>query len=163
LHAPVGSDYFIFPRSLFKDMPDFAIGRAGWDNWMIFEARRRAWQVVDLTHAVTVIHQDHDYSHLPGGQPHYRLPESAENVRRGGGRRTIFNLPDTNYHLVEGKLHPKPLTWRKFWREVEIFPLVRLRSRLLGEMFFALFHPIQALREWRGWISYKLKYFTQRS
>ncbi len=35
LHPPGGSDYFIFPRHLYSDIPEFAIGRAGWDNWMI--------------------------------------------------------------------------------------------------------------------------------
>ncbi len=40
LHAPAGSDYFVFPRSMFVEMPEFAIGRAGWDNWMIYHARR---------------------------------------------------------------------------------------------------------------------------
>ena len=40
LHPPAGSDYFIFPRSCFQEIPDFAIGRAGWDNWMIYQARR---------------------------------------------------------------------------------------------------------------------------
>jgi hypothetical protein len=34
LHPPAGSDYFIFPRDCFTDLPKFAIGRAGWDNWM---------------------------------------------------------------------------------------------------------------------------------
>jgi hypothetical protein len=157
LHAPVGSDYFIFPRVHFADMPDFAIGRAGWDNWMIYEARQRGMQVVDLTSSVTVIHQDHDYSHLPGGQPHYRLPESTENIRRGGGRRTIFNLVDANYRLEKSKIQPVKYTWKKFWREVEIFPLVRMKSRFFSEVFFTLFHPVKALKEWRGWLLYKIK------
>ena len=41
LHPPSGSDYFIFPRECFADLPDFAIGRAGWDNWMIYKARKK--------------------------------------------------------------------------------------------------------------------------
>ncbi len=40
LHAPAGSDYFIFPREAFIEIPEFAIGRAGWDNWMIYQARQ---------------------------------------------------------------------------------------------------------------------------
>ena len=30
-------------------MPDFAIGRAGWDNWMIYHARQQGWPVIDGT------------------------------------------------------------------------------------------------------------------
>ena len=97
LHPPAGSDYFIFPRTCFTDLPNFAIGRAGWDNWMIYHARTQRMPVVDATSAITVIHQDHDYSHLPNGQPHYRLPESSENLRLAGGRRTVFTLMDADY------------------------------------------------------------------
>src|SRR5690606_38771012 len=43
LHPPAGSDYFIFPRALFTEMPEFAIGRAGWDNWMIYHARKQGF------------------------------------------------------------------------------------------------------------------------
>lgn len=162
LHAPVGSDYFLFPRELFVHVPDFAIGRAGWDNWMIYEARRSGWQVVDLTPAVTVIHQNHDYSHLPDGKPHYQLPESAENVRLAGGRRTIFTLKDANFRFQDAAIRPIPLRGQKFWREVEIFPLVTLHSSVLGELFFAIFHPLKAWREWRARLGYKLRVLAER-
>jgi hypothetical protein len=149
LHPPGGSDYFIFPRQCFEKVPDFAIGRAGWDNWMIYEARYRGWAVVDATGEVSIIHQDHDYSHLPDGKPHYRLPESADNVRLGGGERTIFGLVDADARLVGGLVRPARLGWKKFWREVEIFPLVRLHSFRLAQVFYALFHPVRAYREFR--------------
>ena len=69
-----------------------SFGRAGWDNWMIYAGRRSGWPVVDATASIMIIHQNHDYSHLPGGQPHYRLPETDENVRLAGGKRVIFHL-----------------------------------------------------------------------
>ena len=47
LHRPSGSDYFIFPRLVFVEMPPFAIGRAGWDNWTIYHALQQKWPVVD--------------------------------------------------------------------------------------------------------------------
>lgn len=151
-HPRGGSDYFIFPRHCFTKLPELAVGRAGWDNWMIFEARRNGWAAVDASEAIMVIHQDHDYSHLPGGQPHYRLPETMENVRIGGGKRTIFTLLDANYLLIDGQLKPLKLTWEKFWREVEIFPLVSLHSMFLGHLMYALFHPRKAYRELRAWL-----------
>jgi hypothetical protein len=149
LHKPMGSDYFVFPRSCFEQIPDFAIGRAGWDNWMIYEARQRGWQTMDATADVMIIHQDHDYSHLPGGQPHYRLPETGENVRLAGGKRHIFLLRDANLILQDGKIARKPLTWKSFWRELEIFPLVKLHSEFLGRLHFAILHPRKAYEEWR--------------
>jgi hypothetical protein len=149
LHPRGGSDYFIFPRSCFGKIPDFAIGRAGWDNWMIYEARRRGWRAVDATDAIRIVHQDHDYSHLPGGQPHYRLSESSDNVRLAGGRRTIFTLMDTSHRLVGDKILPAASSWKKFWREVEIFPLIHLRSYALAQIFYTIFHPQKAYREFR--------------
>jgi len=155
LHPQTGSDYFIYPRECFKDIPDFAVGRAGWDNWMIFKARWEHWSVVDSTNAITIIHQNHDYGHLPNGRIHYVQPESIENIKLAGGRTTIFNMTDAT-HQFDGKvLRRKPLTWLSFWREVEIFPLVGLHSRWLGWVAFALFRPLKAFRQIRGWLAYK--------
>lgn len=152
LHPPGGSDYFIFPRACFSALPEFAIGRAGWDNWMIYEARRQGWAVIDASRDICVVHQDHDYSHLPDGQSHYRLPETAENVRLAGGRRAIFSLFDADRRLVDGRIVPSAPGWKRFWREVETFPLRRLHSPALGQLFFALFHPLKAYRELRAWL-----------
>ena len=157
LHPPAGSDYFIFPRSCFTSLPSFTIGRAGWDNWMIYRARSQSLPVIDASSAITVVHQDHDYSHLPDGQPHYRLPESSENLRLAGGRRTVFTLQDADYRIKDGEIEPIPLHPRKLVREIEIFPLVRLHSKALADIFFAIFHPAKAWREFRGRAAYRIK------
>lgn len=155
LHGQSGSDYFIFPRACFREIPDFSVGRAGWDNWMIFKARWEHWPVIDISPSVMVVHQNHDYRHLPGGVSHYRLPETDKNVQIGGGRRTIFTLEDVTYIVEDDVVKRKPLDWKSFWREVEIFPLTGLRSRRLGWLSFALFHPIKAYQEVRGWLALK--------
>lgn len=158
LHPPAGSDYFIFPPACFTDIPPFAIGRAGWDNWMIYEGRRRGWPVIDASQAVFVVHQDHDYAHLPGGQTHHHLPETYENVRLAGGKRAIFHLEDANWRLTPaGEAVRIPLTWRRFLREAEIFPLVSLHSTTLGNLAFALHHPVKAWGELRAWLGPRVK------
>ena len=151
-HPRGGSDYFIFPRRCYTHVPEIVVGRAGWDNWMIYEARRQGWAAVDASESIQIIHQDHDYSHLPDNQPHYRLPETAENIRLGGGQRTIFTLLDTDHRLVDGELQRPQTSWKKLWREIEIFPLIKLRSKMLGQLFFAILHPLKAYLELRGWI-----------
>jgi hypothetical protein len=60
--------------------------------------------------------------------------------------------------LNADRLQRKRLDWSGFWREVEIFPLIRLHSRVLGWLFFALFHPIKGYGELRGWLAEKLKH-----
>ena len=149
LHKPMGSDYFVYPRACFEQIPDFAIGRAGWDNWMVYEARHRGWKTVDATGDVMIIHQAHDYSHLPNGQPHYRLPETGENVRLAGGKRHIFLLSEANWEMKDGQVKRKPITWKRFWREVEIFPAVHTRSTALANLFYGVFHPYKAYNELR--------------
>jgi hypothetical protein len=153
LHTRGGSDYFIYPRECFKEIPDFTVGRAGWDNWMFYEARRKNWPTIDATHEIKIIHQDHDYSHLPGGQSHYRLPETTENIRLAGGRRTIFTLLDVNYEFKNDKIRKFPSNWMKSWREVEIFPLIHFNSFILAQVFFVIFHPLKAYKEIRRWLS----------
>ncbi len=157
LHPAVGSDYFIFPRQCYRHVPDFVIGRSAWDNWMIFDARQKKIPVIDLTSSALVIHQDHDYSHLPGGKPPYRLPETLHNIRLAGGRRTIFYITDATLELKDGKLQPIPLSWKKLWRDAETFPMAQLHSNWLAELTYFIFHPMLAFGEWRGRISYKFR------
>ena len=104
LHPPAGSDYFIFPHALFQDMPPFAIGRAGWDNWMIYHAHQMGWPVIDATPSIHIIHQNHDYSHLPGGKPHYDLEESGRNVELAGGEGHMYMVLDANRQFRGGRL-----------------------------------------------------------
>jgi hypothetical protein len=151
LHRPGGSDYFIFPRQMFSDMPDFAIGRAGWDNWMIFHACRQNAAVVDATPSLMVIHQEHGYAHLPNNRPHYDLEESSHNMIMAGGRLAMYTILDTNYQLIGGKLRPpRPSAlrllrrverWlmpkdanRRGWRYALARKVRRLRRRLTGSL-----------------------------
>ena len=63
----------------------------------------------------------------------------------------IFTLMDTDAVLVDGKVKKAGLNWTKFWREVEVFPLIRLKSYTLAQLFYAAFHPVKAYREFRAW------------
>ena len=148
LHDPSGSDYFTFTSEYLTKIPDFTIGRAGWDNWMIYNAAESDWPIVDATHDVIAIHQNHDYSHLPGGQIHYKLPESKENVKLGGGEYNMLTLMDVPQILQDGKVKQKPISWlrlvRMFERAIEptgeikgvygrVFRMVRrYRKRLMN-------------------------------
>ena len=122
LHRPAGSDFFLFPRSSSLDIPDFAIGRAGWDNWMIYRARREKWPVIDCTPSVMIVHQNHDYSHLPGGKPHYEHPDTNENIRLAGGTAAVrYTILDSTHQLADGKLSRPPSSRLRFMRRVELF------------------------------------------
>lgn len=152
-HGRNGSDYFIYPRSGFPQIPPFALGRAGWDNWMIYAGRRGGLRVVDASNEINIIHQTHDYGHLPGGRPHYQHPESFDNLRMAGGEKVVFTLDDADTLLAGGRFAGPRVTWKRFWREVEIAPLVRLKSNFLGELFHMLFHPRKTYARLRAWLA----------
>jgi hypothetical protein len=122
LHRPAGSDFFLFPLSTFQEVPDFTIGRAGWDNWMIYKARNGKWPVIDCTPSVMIVHQNHDYSHLPDGKPHYEHPDTNENIRLAGGQANIrYTILDSTHQLTaDGKLVRPQMTYLRFMRRVEL-------------------------------------------
>ena len=151
LHLPAGSDYFVFPRALFEGLPGFTIGRAGWDNWMIYHARQQGWLVVDGSPSIFVIHQDHDYGHLPGGKPHYTLDESRHNEVIAGGSANLYMVLDSQMEIRDGALRKPRLNFIRSLRRGEVWltptdgkrqglrwsaarQLRRLRRRLTGSL-----------------------------
>ncbi len=119
LRGHTAMDYFIFPRHLYQEIPPFAVGRAGWDNWMIYQAFQQSWPVINTTAAFPVIHQNHDYSHLPEGKPHYDLEESYRNVDLGGGISAQFDLLDVDLEFREGRIQKVRLSLSRFLRKIE--------------------------------------------
>jgi len=122
LHRPAGSDFFLFPRSCYADIPTFTIGRAGWDNWMIYKARKENWAVIDCTPSVMIVHQNHDYSHLPGAKPHYEHPDTNVNISLAGGQANVrYTILDSTHQLADGKLTRPRMTSLRFTRRLELF------------------------------------------
>ncbi|MFN8462542.1 MAG: hypothetical protein U0X93_12345 [Anaerolineales bacterium] len=122
LHRPAGSDFFLFPKNCYTDVPHFTIGRAGWDNWMIYKARAEHWAVIDCTPSVMIAHQNHDYSHLPDGKPHYEHPETNENIRLAGGQANVrYTILDATHQLADGTLIRPKMTSLRFTRKLELF------------------------------------------
>ena len=122
LHRPAGSDFFLFPNSCYTNLPAFIIGRAGWDNWMIYKASKEGWAVIDCTPSVMIVHQNHDYSHLPDGKPHYEHPETNENIRLAGGQANVrYTILDSTHQLTDGKLTRPKMTSLRFTRKLELF------------------------------------------
>jgi hypothetical protein len=82
LHPAWGSDYFVFTKGALGELPPFVVGRAAWDNWMIYRARRLRLPVVDASDYLAVYHQNHGPARLPPvpGQPQLD-PEFDANRR----------------------------------------------------------------------------------
>ena len=65
--TPDGIDYLLFSKGLYQEVPRFAVGRAGWDNWMVYHAHVIGVPIVNASVFITAVHQNHDYSHHPDG------------------------------------------------------------------------------------------------
>lgn len=114
LHAPSGIDYFIFRRESFKNLPEFAVGRVGWDNWMIREARRLGYPAIDCTKAVTAIHQNHDYPAYNKDALRKTNPEAKKNYSFTKSAPYFFTIEDCNYELADSRLKKRRLYWLPF-------------------------------------------------
>ena len=102
LHPPHGIDYFVLKRDMVRplEMPSFAVGRPAWDNWMIYRCLELGYPVIDATGRVLAAHQNHDFSHLPGGRRESRYGMEAMENRRLAGEN-LKTITDATYRLDE--------------------------------------------------------------
>ena len=118
-YSPWGIDYFVFPRHLYTEVPNFTIGRPAWDNWMVCHARTSFGMAIDASRDVVVVHQNHDYSHLPGNRPPYGSEVAKSNLAKAGGRKHVYNILDTNRELVQGRIHRPQIRFVRLLRQME--------------------------------------------
>jgi len=140
-----GIDVFAFSRGLYPQIPDFAIGRLWFDHWLIKAVLAQNLPVVDASFVAPVLHQNHDYNHVPGGEQQvWSGKEAAHNLQLYGGVRNAVTLLDVTHEMTpQGAIRRvrlrkplvklKALTWdllvrrtvgirdslrlrRKFWR-----------------------------------------------
>ena len=45
--AAFAIDYFVYPRGMFGEIPQFALGRWYWDQWLVYRARRLGGALID--------------------------------------------------------------------------------------------------------------------
>ena len=93
LHDFGGIDYFVYPRGMFGEIPQFALGRWYWDQWLVYRARRLGGALIDASACVMAIHQNHDYRHIVD------LESKGESRNQGGiesfGNRLLVQVdPD---------------------------------------------------------------------
>jgi hypothetical protein len=107
LHGPHGIDFFVFPRGMISHMPAFAVGRPAWDVWLLYSTRKAKIPLIDATGAVMVVHQNHDYKHVPQSRGRAWLgPEADRNMAMAGHYRYWFSLYDATWLLTPRMLVP---------------------------------------------------------
>ena len=161
-------DYFVFPRGLFDPLPPFLIGRACFDNWLVWRARDRGHAVVDTTRSVVAVHQSHDYMHVAGGQDAaYYGDEAQYNMRLAGVRQnphvpapaaTLYSLDDAT-HRLDSRGHPKPY----LWSTLRIRARARFAKWLIDlKIVIPLLESIFLLRKRLGLLDLRKRWFGGR-
>ena len=115
-HSCTGIDYFVYKRNQLKKLPDFIIGRPGFDNWLIWNARRRFFPVIDGTESIQAVHQNHPVNQF------YNI-EGKKNKKLYNGK--TLNILDATYKLFNGevaKKRDKEFKVRYLHRLERVFP-----------------------------------------
>lgn len=132
-----GSDFFAFPKQLFKSVPPFLLGRGYWDNWMMYQALQENAALIDTTSDVVALHQNHDYAHIHGidsgerdGDRVFRAQQGDYNLSLAGGQKNVYNNYDANYVLKNGILYS---TWGlSFFKRHAKSTIRRFKFRIKG-------------------------------
>jgi hypothetical protein len=145
-----GGDFFIYPRGMLADIPPFAVGRTGWDNWLIYRARSMGIPVIDATKAFINVHQSHDYSHTVKGKENvWKGPESVQNVALMGGEDNSFTMEYATALLTAQGLKPA-FSMRHIYFRLRALPILHPRFHFLLELFKAFEKAVAALRSMRN-------------
>lgn len=160
-------DYFVFPRGSFDPLPPFLIGRANFDNWLVWRARSRGHPVVDATRSVVAIHQSHDYTHVAGGRDEaYSGEEATYNLHLAGVQNNPTLRTDTFYSLDDAthRLHPRGRPVMYLGSKLRM--RARARSRgWVNEDYGALFpllHSLYLVRKRLGLLALRKRWFGGR-
>ena len=136
-------DYFAFSRGTYGDIPDFAIGRTCWDNWLVWNVAASGYPVIDASSAVVAVHQNHDYSHHPGGKTGvWSGEEMARNLVLSGGVNHHFTIAHAPYRLTE-----KGVERRRFYKVARAWWTTKRRVLLAARHGViawqnAVWHPV---------------------
>lgn len=118
--SPRAIDYFVFHRDIQFTIHSFAVGRPGWDNWLLYRARQLRLPLIDVTDSTMVVHQNHDYRHVPQGTgDRWEGPEADANRNLFDFKYERFRLTHATHELKQGTLTHRPKSWRQ-WRDEQI-------------------------------------------
>jgi hypothetical protein len=133
-------DYFAFSRGVYgTSLPPLAIGRLWWDDWLVWKALDSKVPVVDVSPTVFAVHQNHDYSHHPGGwHGVWEGQEKQRNLQLAGGGENLRTISDATAVLHPMGLRRNP---KRFLRGL-IKPW-----RVVGESYEFRMRPLGRFRK----------------
>ena len=143
-NGPSWVDYFCFSRDLYQaKMPPFLIGRAGWDPWLTWFARKSGVPLVDATRSVVAVHQNHDYAYLKqGAVASVGNAEANYNWSLGGSTAWHYYTTEAATEtLTRGRLRGHRMAW-----------FGPVKSCLLSHGYQTWFSCLRLTRPIRHWL-----------
>jgi hypothetical protein len=95
MHGYSGIDYLAFPKNLYLDIPDFAVGRPGWDSWFVYYIKSLKVPVIDATNVVRVFHQNHESIYKN------KIKENEESFNLAGKGKDMCTLREADFVLTK--------------------------------------------------------------
>jgi len=110
---PQWIDYFVFRRGLYnQQIPEFVVGRPGWDNWLLWRALQAGAKLIDASPVVRAVHQNHDYAYHPDGEKGvWEGEEAQENYKLLDDHRKFRTLDNATHVLKQDGLHKNHRRW----------------------------------------------------
>lgn len=109
LHPSSAVDYFAYRRRAFwwHEMPDFAVGRTAYDNWIMWAANT-LWgmDTIDATADIYALHINHGYPEYGDKEAMQQSDERKRNreMAYATGCRTWPGVESTRYIMRKGKV-----------------------------------------------------------
>ena len=147
--SPAAIDYFLFRKNSLKSIPEFVIGRPGYDNWLIWYARRNFIPVIDISKEMEVIHQTHHFNfHNLRNDPKIvdrnkiSIEEDGLSNLKIHGQR-VLNILDADYKMENGKISKKTskdYTYRNLGKLPIIFPEFSIFLNIYKKLYRMVLH-----------------------
>jgi len=134
LQIPDFIDFFVFPSGLYDSVPPLIVGYAYWDHWMVWKALSAGCPVLDASHFVMPIHQNHAYSTTPERTKGSRTDALAtRNFELSGNGKRLRSMLDSTHRITRSG----QIRRTRFRRLLESEPMLKLRQ-IIAEKTFKL-------------------------
>lgn len=144
-------DYFLFPRGLYKSIPELVIGRIWWDHWLVGKAHELGAAVVDVSEVVCAVHQNHDYAyHAKGIEGVWNDEDARRNHELAKADCRLATIEDAPYRLTATGLETNRFYWlapaKRKWRMASR----AVRSRMREHFWHPVLNATRPLRHSLG-------------
>ena len=98
-------DMLLFRGNVWQELPPLYVGRAYYDNYLLFRALAANVPLVDATKCIMLVHQNHGYGHIAGGiDAVWDGNEGLHNLDTVGGYEALCSIEDATWELTPDAL-----------------------------------------------------------